>query len=109
MRSAWKKWGTFGNIVISIFVLAQILDGIFTYVGVTRGLSSEANPLGSWLMSVAGVGLGVMVLKFVSVGMGIWLYSFNAHTVLALATVATFVFAVFPWAYIFWMFRTLSG
>ena len=36
----------FGDVVLLVFLLAQCLDGVFTYVGVkTYGIGIEANPL----------------------------------------------------------------
>ena len=53
----------FGDIAIIAFLLAQFLDGLFTYIGVnTFGLTVEANPLIAGLM--VSVGHGAPHAKF---------------------------------------------
>lgn len=110
MGYSWVRSDTFGKIAISIFIVMQILDGCLTYAGVTQGLDTEANPLISWLMSVAGVGLGLSVSKVAAMGLGIWLYKSGAYILLlAFLSVMGFLLAVFPWAYLLLKFGALSG
>ena len=42
----------FGDLSVVVFLLAQVSDGVLTYIGVsTYGLGIEGNPLIAWLMA----------------------------------------------------------
>ena len=98
----WDKSNClFGNIAITAFVVVQCLDGIFTYIGVNRGLAPEGNPLARRLMSIVGVGLGVIVFKVVAVGLGSLLYLWGRYNVLATLTAFYVIFILSPWVYLF--------
>ncbi|OGN01783.1 MAG: hypothetical protein A3I26_03335 [Candidatus Yanofskybacteria bacterium RIFCSPLOWO2_02_FULL_43_10] len=102
MRSSWKRPDTPGNIVIVAFILVQCLDGALTYVGVTNwGLAAEANPVVGWTMSVMGIGLGLMTVKLVAVGLGIWLHLCQFHGIVAILTIFCLFVAVLPWVFVF--------
>jgi len=50
VRRLYRAWDTpdslFGDVAVVGFLLVQVLDGMFTYLGVTIwGLHIEANPL----------------------------------------------------------------
>ena len=54
----------FGDVALVIFLLAQALDGVLTYVGVsTYGLRMEGNPFIGWLMSAMGEAAGLATAK----------------------------------------------
>ncbi|OGM98540.1 MAG: hypothetical protein A2915_01840 [Candidatus Yanofskybacteria bacterium RIFCSPLOWO2_01_FULL_41_34] len=91
----------FGKVTIFVFVLVQGLDGAFTYIGISSGISIEANPLMFWLMSMLGLGFTVIVAKLVAVGFGIILFCLGVHRVVAFLTAIYFIFALFPWSYLF--------
>jgi len=58
--------GRFGDLIIVAFLLAQCLDGVFTYVGVmTFGTGIEANPVIAWLMQAFGSGPALTGAKLV--------------------------------------------
>mgnify|MGYP001574540913 CR=1 FL=1 len=104
-----SKTPTFGDFAFLAFVLAQYLDGLLTYFGVTRGIAAEDNSLAFQTMSVVGVGATVMLFKLASVGLGVLFYPLgnrlgNHHivpVVLASLTVVVIIRAVAPWAYLF--------
>ena len=70
-----KEW--FGNIIFVLFILTQVLDGIFTYMGVMRfGLDIEWNFLMSTMISVWG-GYGLLAAKIFASILGATLYFTN--------------------------------
>ncbi len=102
----WDKRNClFGKITITTFVVAQCLDGIFTYVGVRAwGLGMEVNPLLVWFMSVIGVGIGLIAVKIVAVVLGTIIYRSGRHNIVAVLATIYLVVAVLPWAYLFLTF-----
>ncbi len=49
--------GRFGDVALLVFLVAQALDGVLTYVGVSvYGSRMEGNPILGWLMSAIGQG-----------------------------------------------------
>jgi len=65
MRRLYQAWDApdslFGDIAVVGFLLVQVLDGMFTYLGVTIwGLHIEANPLISSAVEYAGLGGAVV-------------------------------------------------
>jgi hypothetical protein len=109
MARLYRQWDTerslFGDIVVLSFVLAQCLDGGFTYVGVSLwGPAAEANPLISSAISHAGLGLGLAGAKLLAVGLGIALHLYRVHNIVALLTLIYVVCALLPWTALF-LFR----
>jgi hypothetical protein len=106
MARLYRRWDTphsrFGDIVVLGFVLAQFLDGTFTYVGISMwGPGIEGNPLISSVVSYAGLGVGLAGAKLFAVSLGIALHLWRVHNVVALLTVIYFVGAILPWMAIF--------
>lgn len=98
----WYGPSIFGNVVITAFVLTQVLDGLFTYWGVSvGGLEVEANPIVRWAMAAVGVALGLTLAKLVVIGLGTFLYLRQVHKLVAILTAFYVIFVVFPWAYLF--------
>lgn len=88
----------FGDIGLIAFLLAQCLDGIFTYVGViTFGTGIEANPLISALMIHLGHGAALMTAKAMSASLGIALHLWNVHVAVALLAAFYLAVAILPW------------
>ena len=88
----------FGDAVLLIFLLAQCLDGVFTYVGVASfGLGIEANPLIATLMAYLGHGVALMVAKSLAALLGIGLHLRQVHVAVALLAGFYFLVAVMPW------------
>jgi hypothetical protein len=88
----------FGDVVLIAFLMAQCLDGVFTYVGVTtHGLAIEANPLLSSLMGAFGHGVALTGAKLVAAALGICLHLRQIHGAVAVLAVFYFTVAIFPW------------
>ncbi len=89
----------FGDVVLVLFLLAQCLDGVFTYVGVTTfGPSVEANPLLTLLMVHWGHGLALATVKTVASLLGIGLHLAGVHEVVGVLAAFYAAVAVLPWA-----------
>ncbi|HEX7485383.1 MAG TPA: DUF5658 family protein [Vicinamibacterales bacterium] len=95
-RSAESR---FGNGIVLAFLVAQALDGVLTYVGLTSiGRVAEGNPLVASLMAVFGLGTGLAGAKLVAGSLGIALHLFGTHRLVALLTAIYVVAAIGPWA-----------
>jgi hypothetical protein len=94
----------FGDVALVVFLLAQVSDGVLTYVGVsTYGLHVEANPLIAWLMITLGQGLALAAAKGVAAGFGIFLHVSAVHRAVAVLAAFYLAVAVVPWvAVLFW-------
>jgi hypothetical protein len=91
----------FGDIVLVTFLIAQVLDGAFTYVGVmTFGPSIEANPLITSLMVYLGHGTALMMAKLVAAFLGIGLHLRGTHGAVALLAGFYVSAAILPWVLI---------
>lgn len=91
----------FGNISILGFIFFQALDGVCTYWGVYLNYAPEGNPLVAFVISVMGLGLGLMIVKVLAVGSGIFLHLNGYHCVVAVLTLIGVVFAIVPWIILF--------
>ena len=88
----------FGDVAIVAFLLAQFLDGIFTYIGVnTFGLGVEANPLIAGLMASFGHGAALVGTKTVAAGLGVCLHVRQIHAAVALLAGFYIAVAIVPW------------
>lgn len=106
MEVLYRRWesrdSVFGDAVVLAFLLVQLLDGIFTYLGVTIwGPGIEGNPLISSAVSVAGLGAGLAIAKLVAVGFGIVLHLRRVHNLVALLTAVYVCAAILPWTALF--------
>ncbi len=92
----------FGDVAVVAFLCAQVLDGVFTYLGVSAwGPSIEANPIVSSAVALAGLGVGLSAVKMTAIGFGMLLHLRRVHTLVALLAAVYFAFAVLPWAALF--------
>ena len=99
LRRSW-----FGDIAIVAFLLAQCLDGIFTYIGVnTFGLSVEANPLIAGLMASFGHGTALVGAKSIAGALGVCLHLREIHAAVALLAGFYVAVAIVPWVAILLM------
>ena len=99
--SAPPRPSLFGDVVLVVFLLSQVFDGAFTYMGVkTFGTGIEANPLIAALMTHLGHGPAVMAAKIVAGSLGIGLHLRGTHAAVAVLAVFYVAVAVFPWAVI---------
>lgn len=91
-----RSW--FGDLVLVTFLLAQCLDGVFTYVGVvTFGAGIEANPIIASLMAAFGFGPALTGAKIVAGFLGICLHLCQIHTAVALLSLFYMAAAIVPW------------
>jgi uncharacterized membrane protein len=97
--NARQRGALFGNTVIVLFLLAQVFDGAFTYLGVHAfGRGIEANPLLAWLMGTVGPGPALAAVKAVASVFGAFLHLAGVHLVVAFLTVVYLAAALVPWA-----------
>ena len=88
----------FGDLVVIVFLLAQCLDGVFTYIGVVSfGLSIEANPIIAALMNTFGHGVALTGAKMVAATLGICLHLRQIHSAVAILAGFYLVVAIVPW------------
>ena len=103
-RSALWREAWVGNLVIVLFLVAQVLDAVLTYLGVTIGIS-EGNPLVAYSLRHAGIGPGLTITKLVAVACSMGLHLVGLHRVLALLTVMYLSLAILPWTYLLYLAR----
>jgi uncharacterized membrane protein len=95
----------FGDIALLMFLLAQMLDGVLTYVGVSvYGLHMEGNPLIGWMMANMGHGPALATAKGAAGLFGIALHLSAVHTAVAMLTVFYLTVAVVPWIAVLFFF-----
>jgi uncharacterized protein DUF5658 len=100
VRKTEQRW-LFGDIALVAFLLAQCLDGVFTYVGVVAfGIGVEANPLVAGLMTHLGHGPGILSAKMLAALLGISLHLRQVHHAVAVLTGFYVAAAIGPWALI---------
>lgn len=98
----WNTPGRFGDLALLGFVCVQVLDGTFTYLGVTIwGPGIEANPLISSATRWVGLGAGLASAKVMAVGLGVVLHMRQVHLLVALLTLLYMAVAILPWAALF--------
>ena len=94
----------FGDVAVVLFLIAQALDGAFTYIGVTvLGLHMEANPLLAWLMGTMGCAAALTSAKLVASVFGVILHLSSVHRVVAALAAFYLVVAVLPWFALLYM------
>lgn len=106
MEVLYRRWesadSAFGNCVVLAFLAVQMLDGVFTYVGVNYwGPGIEANPIVSSAMAAVGLGVGLALAKFVAAALGIALHLRRVHNLVALLTAIYICGAIIPWLAMF--------
>jgi len=91
-----RSW--FGDIILLLFLLAQVCDGAFTYIGVQMfGPVAEGNPIVAWYIAVFGAGVALFATKAVAVGCAALLHVHARHMTVGLLTIVYLTFAVIPW------------
>jgi uncharacterized membrane protein len=95
----------FGDVALVVFLLAQALDGVLTYIGVsTYGPRMEGNPFISWLMTAMGEAAGLATAKLAAGFFGIALHLSAVHKAVALLALFYVAVAVLPWVAILFYF-----
>ena len=98
LHVAASRNASFGDVALSVFLLTQFLDGLYTYLGVLAfGIHVEANPLIATLMTHLGHGPGLVSAKIVASILGICLYLREIHGVVALLAGLYMTVAIAPW------------
>jgi uncharacterized membrane protein len=95
----------FGDVALLLFLLAQMLDGVLTYVGVSvYGLHMEGNPLIGWMMANMGHGPALATAKVTAGFFGIALHLSAVHKAVALLTAFYLAVAIVPWLAVLFYF-----
>jgi uncharacterized membrane protein len=90
------------RLVLLLFLVAQICDGVFTYVAVSAlGLSAEGNVLLSSWMALVGPAPTLVAAKVLAAGAGLLVYYRGLHGVLAGLTAFYAAVAVGPWLFVY--------
>jgi hypothetical protein len=88
----------FGDVALLVFLLAQLGDGVLTYIGVTTfGRAIEGNPIIGWLMDSVGHGPGLAAAKIAAASFGVALYMSAVHKAVAALAAFYIVVAIAPW------------
>jgi arginine exporter protein ArgO len=91
-----RSW--FGDATLLAFALAQLCDGVFTYVGVrVFGASIEANPIVAWYIDTLGASAAMVAVKGLALTCGAFLHIYGRHRTLALLAALYVVVAIRPW------------
>lgn len=106
MTRLYQPWDParrcFGDIAVVTFLCVQVLDGVFTYLGVRIwGPTIEGNPIISAAVAFAGLGAGLAGAKLVAIAFGMVLHLRRIHTIIALLTALYLCVAIVPWAILF--------
>jgi uncharacterized membrane protein len=96
----------FGDVALVVFLLAQLFDGILTYIGVsTYGPHMEGNPIIAWLIAAMGEGPALATAKVAAGAFGIALHLSAVHRAVALLAGFYLAVAVLPWIAILFYYR----
>jgi len=88
----------FGIGALIAFVIAQLCDGLFTYIGVhTFGQGIEANPILSWYIVAFGAGAALVAAKGLAIACAVLLYRFAHYRTIGALTLFYYAMAVQPW------------
>jgi uncharacterized protein DUF5658 len=99
-RASRRSW--LGDAAFLLFIVAQISDGLFTYLGIAAfRLSIEANPLIVWSVSTFGLGSAIIAIKLFAVTCGAVLHLNAMHRTIGALTLVYLVGAVLPWTRVF--------
>lgn len=91
------RW--YGDVVLVAFLTVQLLDGVFTYLGLaTFGPGAEGNPLLVWLFRQFGEGPGLAGAKVLAGSFGIALHLGAVHRVVCVLTLFYLGAAILPWS-----------
>lgn len=89
------------HLTLSLFLIAQLCDGVFTYFGVhAMGIAAEGNLLLATWMALVGPGPALVGAKLLAGACGVLLHLRGVHRTLALLTALYAVGAVGSWLYV---------
>jgi hypothetical protein len=90
------------RLILLLFLVAQLADGLFTYVAVAAyGPAAEANIILAVWMAIIGPAPTLLVAKAVAAAAGVFVYRHGLHDVLAVLTAMYAIVAVGPWLHIY--------
>jgi Domain of unknown function (DUF5658) len=88
----------FGLGMLIAFIIAQICDGVLTYIGLhTFGPDIEANPIVSWYIGALGAGMALLAAKSLAIACAVLLYRFAHYRTIGALTIMYLTLAVQPW------------
>ena len=89
----------FGRGVLLLFILTQVADGLFTYLGIrTFGAAIEGNPLVAWYVAVYGAGVALVGAKGFAVACGFALHVRSMHRTIGALILVYVTAALLPWS-----------
>ena len=90
------------RLVLLVFLIAQICDGLLTYTAVAvLGVVEEGNVLLATAMHVAGAGPALFGAKAIAAACGLLLYARGLYLVLGVLTGFYMLAAITPWLFVF--------
>jgi hypothetical protein len=90
------------RLILLVFLLAQVFDGLLTYAAVAwLGVVGEGNLLLASAMKVAGPGPALFAAKMVASACGLLLYVRGFYAILGVLTCLYFLAAITPWLMVF--------
>lgn len=90
------------RLILLIFLLAQVFDGLLTYTAVAvLGVVGEGNILLATAMQAAGAGPTLVAAKILAAICGLILYARGCHAILGALTGLYFAAAITPWLLVF--------
>ncbi|HXE80617.1 MAG TPA: DUF5658 family protein [Vicinamibacterales bacterium] len=90
----------FGDVVLALFLCAQILDGVFTYLGISNFGWTEGNPLIAWYMHRFGLVPSLTGAKLMAVLCAVILHVLGYHKSLGVLTLLYLAVAILPWTFV---------
>ena len=93
-----RDW--FGDAIVLMFLVAQLLDFVFTYLGVAAFGVREGNPLLEHSMQTMGLGTSLAIAKLVAVAGASTLHLLSFHRLLASLTIIYLALAILPWTWV---------
>lgn len=93
----WASRELLGNAAFLVFTALQVLDGFFTYCGVSLSGIPEGNPLLARLMVSLGVTPALATVKVLATAFGAVLHLFRVHRIVATLALIYLLFAIGPW------------
>jgi hypothetical protein len=90
------------RLVLLLFLVAQLFDGVFTYVAVSAvGTHAEGNIFLSTWMGLVGPGPTLFAAKLVAAMAGVFVYYRGMHRLLAGLTALYGLVAIGPWLLVY--------
>lgn len=90
------------RLVLLVFLIIQVCDGLLTYAAVAElGVVEEGNVLLATAMQVAGAGPALFGAKTIAAACGLLLYARGLYLVLGVLTGFYMLAAITPWLFVF--------